>query len=90
MDSPEKYQGLITEIVRKQMDILGPDMALQKARAVEGLKFDDNGMLITINGDPQVVLEALVNEYIALSGEIVKNILNPVFQKYPDIKLNLK
>lgn len=86
----EEYKNLITEIVRKQMDILGPEMAVRKAGNVAGLSVNEDGSVKTISGDPQAVLQNLVNEYILLSGEIVKNILGPVFAKYPDIKLNFK
>lgn len=86
----QDYQKLISEIVRKQMDILGPDIAVRKAGNVRGLRVKDNGEVEELTGDPDQVLQNLVNEYIALSGEIVKNILGPVFAKYPEIKLNLK
>ena len=83
------YQNLITEIVHKQMDILGPEIAIRKANNVAGLKVNDEGVATTIQGEPQAVLQNLVQEYIALSGEIVKNILSPVLEKYPEIKINL-
>lgn len=89
MDTTENYKNLITEIVHKQMDILGPDIAIRKARNVPGLKLTDAGEVLGLQGDPSEVLRKLVDEYISLSGEIVKNILGPVFAKYPEIKLNL-
>jgi hypothetical protein len=84
------YNKLITEIVKKQVDILGPDIAINKANKVAGLSVSDTGEVKSISGDPQAILQNLVNEYISLSGEIVKNILGPVFAKYPNIKLNLE
>ena len=83
------YENLIGEIVRKQMDILGPDMAVRTANQVTGLEIDDQGVVSKLDGDPEQILQKLVEQYISLSGEIVRNILNPVFQKYPEIKLNL-
>lgn len=88
--SSEKYEELIGEIIKKQMDILGPEIALSKARRVKGLKLGDDGRVLSVQGDPQKILQSLVDSYIALSGEIVKNILGPVFAKYPNIKLNLQ
>lgn len=85
----DNYKKLITEIIRKQMDILGPDMALRKTANISGLKVSESGEVESLSGDPKEILQKLVDEYVALSGEIVKNILNPLFQKYPDIKLNL-
>ncbi|MDP3993659.1 MAG: hypothetical protein Q8P75_01615 [bacterium] len=90
MYSQEDYKNLITEIIRKQIDILGVDIAVRKANGVSGLKVGDKGEVNSLSGDPQEILQELVQQYVALSGEIVKNILNPVFAKYPEIKLNLK
>lgn len=85
----EKYQNLINEIIAKQTVILGPDIVLLKARGVKGLSLTADGKVESIKGDPQVVLQNLVNEYIALLGQIVKSILNPVLEKYPEIKINI-
>ena len=81
------YHNLINEIVAKQIVILGPSTVLLKAKNIQGLKLNDAGKVVSIDGDPQQVLQNLVNEYILLSGQIVKNILNPVFAKYPHIKV---
>lgn len=85
----ETYENLISEIIKKQMDVLGPEIALSKANSVSGLKVGGDGKVLEVKGDPQKVLQSLIEGYIALSGEIVKNILGPVFAKYPSIKLNL-
>ena len=86
----EEYKNLISEIVKKQMDLLGPDMALRKAKNVPGLSLNDDGSVLELQGESHAMLQKLVDEYISLSGEIVKNILGPVFLKYPEIKINLK
>ena len=86
----DNYKNLMTEIIRKQMDVLGQEMAIGKARNVMGLKIKDDGEVAGIVGSPEEILQDLVQVYISLSGEIVKNILSPVFAKYPDIKLNFK
>jgi hypothetical protein len=84
------YKNLINDIIAKQTVILGPDIVMLKAKNVQGLKLNSQGQVESITGDPQVILQNLVDEYIALSGQIVKNILNPVFAKYPDIKVSIK
>ena len=89
MANSEQYKNLINEIVQKQIIILGPDIVLLKAKAVSGLKLDSNGKVDSISGDPQVVLQNLVNEYMALSGHTMRNILQPIVSKYPDIKIDL-
>lgn len=85
----QQYINLINDIITKQMVILGPDIVLVKAGNIPGLKLDANGKVVTITGDPQQVLQKLIDEYISLSGLIVKSILNPVFAKYPEIKINI-
>ncbi|HTL39505.1 MAG TPA: hypothetical protein VL306_01710 [Methylomirabilota bacterium] len=90
MPEQADYQNLINDIVAKQMVILGPDIVLLKARNVAGLKLDPSGKVESLDGDPQQILQSLVSEYIALSGQIVKNILTPVFAKYPQIQVTIK
>lgn len=89
MADVENYKNLINEIIAKQVLILGPDIVLMKARNVPGLKLDASGKVESLLGDPNTILQNLVNEYVALSGQIVKNILMPVMAKYPDIKVSI-
>ncbi|MEK7635274.1 MAG: hypothetical protein AAB446_02495 [Patescibacteria group bacterium] len=80
------YKQILSEIIKKQIVILGPQIALIKARGVEGLQVADDGTVTEVNGPEQVVLQKLIDEYVALSGEIVKNAVNSIFQKYPSIQ----
>ena len=89
MANTEEYTNLINDIIAKQTLILGPDIVLVKAKNVEGLKLDEKGKVLSIDGDPQAVLQMLIDQYISLSGMIVKNILNPVLAKYPDIQVKI-
>lgn len=86
MADKEQYKALISEIIAKQTVILGPDIAVLKARNVAGLTIGDNGEVISIDGEPGRVLQQLINEYVELSGMIVKNALGSIFEKYPNIK----
>lgn len=83
--SNSDYKQMLTEIIKKQIVILGPEIAVLKARKIEGLKVGDDGIVTEINGPEQVVLQRLIDEYVALSGEIVKNAVNSIFEKYPSI-----
>lgn len=88
MEEPTKdeYKRIFTEIIKKQIVILGPQIAVLKARNVPGLKITDDGVVTDISGPERVVLQELIDEYVALSGEIVKNAVNSIFEKYPSIK----
>lgn len=89
MEDKDQYQALISEIIMKQAVILGPEIAVLKARNVSALTITDDGRVTNIEGDPQAALQGLIDEYIALSGEIVRNVTRPIFEKYPSIKVKL-
>lgn len=84
--SREDFQNIISEIIKKQSVILGPQIALLKAKNVPGLKIADDGTVTEIAGKEQEILQRLIDEYVSLSGEIVKNTVNSVFAKYPSLK----
>jgi len=86
MANENQYLDLISEVIEKQSIILGPDIAVLKARNVEELVIDDQGKVTGIKGDPGIALQKIVNVYVELSGMIVKNALGSIFEKYPNIK----
>lgn len=85
MGEKEQYKSLLSDIIAKQAVILGPDIAVLKARSVVGLKVDEAGAVIDFSGDPKELLERLVDIYVELSGQIVKSALSSVFAKYPEL-----
>ena len=85
-EKPEQYLALISEIIAKQSIILGPNIAVLKARNVIGLEVSDDGKVTAIKGDAAKILQELINVYVELSGLIVKNALGSIFEKYPEIK----
>jgi hypothetical protein len=86
MQDKEQYMSLLSEIIAKQAVILGPDIAILKARNVLGLTVDGQGKVTDVKGDFSDIVEQLVDEYVQLSGQIVKSALSSIFTKYPDIK----
>lgn len=86
MEDQNQYLELISEVIEKQSIILGPDIAVLKARNVQELIIDDQGKVTGIKGDPGVALQKIVNVYVELSGMIVKNALGSIFEKYPNVK----
>ncbi len=82
----DQYLALMSEIISKQVVILGPSIALVKARNVPELTVSDDGKVTAISGNPEDVLKKLVDQYVELSGLIVKNALGSIFAKYPSIK----
>ena len=86
MDQAEQYKAVMSEIITKQSVILGPDMAIARAKKVSDIEIGDKGEVKGVNGDPADALKRLIDTYVELSGQIVKNALGPIFTKYPDIE----
>lgn len=80
------YQSLLTELIKKQMVMVGPGVALSKARKVTSLKISDSGEVTAIVGDPQSSLKQLASQYMDLSGQIAQTTLELLLEKYPEIK----
>lgn len=87
-ENMENYKKLMTDVIQKQIVILGPDIAIMKAKNVSTLTIADDGAVIEIKEDPQRALQQLIDEYVTLSGLIVKKTMEPLLQKYPSLKVN--
>ena len=88
MNDKEQYSALISEIIKKQSLILGPEIAILEARSVPGLMVDNDGKVTGVGDNPKETLQNLVDQYVELSGLIVKNALGSIFAKYPGLELN--
>lgn len=77
------YQKLLTEVIKKQIVILGPDITLAKARNVPGLTIADDGTVTQISGDPSQITQKLIEQFMELSGLIVKKTMEPLLASYP-------
>ena len=88
MEENQQYIALISEIIKKQSIILGPEIAILKARSVVGLMVDNDGKVTGVGDNPKDTLQNLVDQYVELSGQIVKNALGSIFAKYPNISIN--
>jgi len=78
------YKALLTEVIQKQMVILGPSITLAKARNVKGLTVADDGTVVSIEGQPQELIQGLIDQFVQLSGLIVKKTMEPLLSMYPD------
>jgi hypothetical protein len=86
MPEESEYKKMLTDLIQKQMVVLGPNIALDKARKVPGVKVNDDGSVLDMDGDPQMVLKGVANEYMNLSGQIAQMTLNSLLEKYPQVK----
>jgi hypothetical protein len=78
------YKKLLTEVIQKQMVILGPSITLAKARNVKGLTVADDGTVVNMEGQPQTLIQGLIDQFVQLSGLIVKKTMEPLLSAYPD------
>jgi len=88
MTETNDYKSLLTEIIQKQIVILGPDIALSQAKNVQGIKVSDDGTVTEIGDNAQEIIQNLINEYVSLSGLIVKKAMEPLLAKYPSVKID--
>ena len=86
MDQNEQYKIVMSEIIAKQSVILGPEIAILRARKVLELTVSNDGNVVEVKGDSSEALKKLIDSYVDLSGQIVKNALGSIFLKYPEIK----
>jgi len=78
------YKQILTEVIQKQMVILGPSITLAKARNVKGLTVADDGTVVNMVGQPQELIQGLIDQFVQLSGLIVKKTMEPLLSIYPD------
>lgn len=76
--SSGRHEKLLTEVIQKQMALLGPNIALATARGVPGITITDEGVVTSLSGDHQELTQELVEQFMTLSGLIVKKTLEPL------------
>lgn len=80
------YKKFLTELLRKHMAILGPNIGRDVALQVPGLAIDASGEVTDIQGDPLLVMQDLVDGYAALSAPISQLILYGLLEATPAVK----
>ncbi len=79
------FKKELSELIKKQIVILGPDTVMAKVKNVSGLEVSSDGEVTKLEGDPKVVLEKLIDEFLELSNLIVKRTMetleSPEIQK---------
>lgn len=83
--SETDYQKILSEVIKKQIVILGPDITLAKARNVKGLTVAQDGTVTAMEGNPQALIQNLIDEFVQLSGLIVKKTMEPLLTGFPNI-----
>jgi hypothetical protein len=86
-NAAQDYQTLLTEVLQKQIIVLGPQITLTKARNVQGLSVSDDGHVNSISGDPKEVSIKLLEQFRELSPLLVKktmkDLLSAIISSFP-------
>jgi hypothetical protein len=90
MQADQRYQKLLTEVIKKEILVLGPAISLAKARNVKGLTISEDGTVTAISGNPQELTRELIDQFMELSGLIVKKTMEPILAGYPDLMLSIQ
>lgn len=80
------YKKFLTELVRKHMVVLGPNIARDIALQVPGLTIDASGEVTEITGNPLLVMQDLVNGYTNLCAPVTQLILYNLLELASEIK----
>src|SRR3989338_3308962 len=79
----EDSKGIFTEVIKRQMAILGPDITLAKVKNVRGIEIDATGTVTKLEGDPKVLLSELINQFVELSWLIFKKTMESILMSNP-------
>jgi len=84
----EKYLKLFEEVIKKQEEIVGHDIALVQAKKA-GLSVSKEGHIVSCAGNPEVVLLRLI-KFFTKSGNMstlveCTPLINELLKKYNDI-----
>lgn len=72
------YKKLLSDVIKKQILLLGPTITLSRVRNVKGLTVTDDGTVTAIAEPPIDTVKAVIEEFVELSGLIVKKTLEPL------------
>lgn len=82
------YGKVMTDLIQKQMIILGPDITFAKVKNVGKITIDTNGRVIKIESpNPNELLQGLVDEFIELSEEVSRKSVESLLTAYPSLNL---
>ncbi len=79
------YKKFLTEFVRQQMILLGPNLAVDTVNRVEGIEVNNRGQVVEIIGEYNLILQSVVEEFSKLSPQLTNYFIHMQFSRYPEI-----
>lgn len=91
-DSPgetasQPYKQIIKDMLLELNQALDSHVVVKVARKVQGLRISETLDVETLEGDPQAIVQELVDAFVGLSNEVVVKTLRPLLKQCPWIKL---
>jgi hypothetical protein len=77
-DAAQLYQKLLTDTIRKQMLILGPQITLLKIHNVPELTVSEDGTVASLGPKPEETVTRFLEEFRELSAPLVKKTMQPL------------
>ena len=77
-DAAQLYQKLLTDAIRKQIVILGPQITLTKSRNVPGLTVSEDGTVASLGPNPEETVTRFLEEFRELSAPLVRKTMQPL------------
>src|SRR6266550_9113756 len=77
-DTAQVYQKLLTDTIRKQMIILGPQITLLKIHNIPGLTVTEDGTVASLGVKPEETVTRFLEEFRELSAPLVKKTMQPL------------
>ncbi|OGY18705.1 MAG: hypothetical protein A2786_04385 [Candidatus Chisholmbacteria bacterium RIFCSPHIGHO2_01_FULL_52_32] len=84
---PNEYKNLISDMLRELRQVLDEHVLVKTLADLQGLKLSQNGEVLAIEGDPQAVIQGMVDKFVGLSNMVVVKTLQPLLRQCPWIKL---
>lgn len=82
----QNYKKFLSELIRRHMLILGPNIARDVAFGVQGLTIDSSGDVSAIAGDQLLITQDLIGGYTNLCAPVTQLITYQLLEQYPDIR----
>ncbi len=77
-DAAQLYQNLLTDAIRKQMLILGPEITLIKIHNVPNLTVTEDGTVASLGPKPEETVTKFIEEFRELSDPLVRKTMQPL------------
>ncbi len=72
------FKEILTQVIKKQMIAIGPDITIAKVKSIPGVVISDDGTVTEIAGEPKQITKELEEAFTELTGSLVKKTMEPL------------